>query len=296
MLDLMQQNLFQSDEPAPVVGTAFAEIVFDRPLDHAYTYAIPPGCKTQVAVGKRVLAPFGRGDKQTIGFCVGMTEVKPERKVKAIVQVLDDEPMLTDHLLKLTRWMADYYLCGWGQVLNVVVPAGVKKQAGTRMVPMLELVASTLPDPLPHLSPKQKKVLEYLQTHPAPVEVREVMEATGCGGMPIEALVEKGYARRFAGASIKRRRCRNRRTWPKTPPSPPAPLPEYRERGEGPILTPDQAAAWAKLEPALSRQADFNHFSCTASPAAARPNSTSAPSRKSCARARKRWSSFPKSA
>ncbi len=200
MLDLMQPNLFQADEPARAADTAFAEIVFDRPLDNAYTYAVPASLRDQIAVGKRVLVPFGRGDKQTPGFCIGLTPTKPERKVKAILQVLDDEALLTEHLLKLTRWMADYYLCGWGQVLNAVVPAGVKKQAGTRAVPLLELVAeSLLPAPLPHLSPKQKRVLEYLQTHPSPAPLREVMDATKCGKMPIEALVEKGYARRFAG-------------------------------------------------------------------------------------------------
>src|SRR5688572_6759056 len=128
----MQSTLFRPEETATAIDTAFAEIVFDRPLDHAYTYAVPASLQGQLGVGKRILAPFGRGDKQTVGFCVGLTAEKPERKVKAIVQVLDDEALLTEHLLKLTRWMADYYLCGWGQVLNAVVPAGVKSRAGTR--------------------------------------------------------------------------------------------------------------------------------------------------------------------
>jgi primosomal protein N' (replication factor Y) len=195
-----QADLFETDQPAPIIASGFAEIVFDRPLDHPYTYAIPDSLRTRVAIGKRVLAPFGRGDKGTIGFCVGLTETKPERTVKAIVQVLDDDSLLTDHLLKLTRWMADYYLCGWGQVLNAVVPAGVKKQAGTRMTPMLELVPDAfLPKELQHLSPKQKRVHEYLQAHDGPVELRRVTEETGCGSAPIEALVEKGYARRRAG-------------------------------------------------------------------------------------------------
>jgi primosomal protein N' (replication factor Y) len=239
----MQPNLFQSDEPARTADTAFAEIVFDRPLDHAYTYAIPAALLAQISVGKRVHAPFGRGDKQTVGFCVGMSDVKPERKVKAILQVLDDEPILTEHLLKLTRWMADYYLCGWGQVLNVVVPAGVKKLAGTRMAPMLELVpAALLPDPLPHLSPKQKKVLEYLQAQNVPVEVRMVKEATGIGGMPIEALVEKGYARRFAGRI-------DQATAVSQDVTPEGGSVSLAERVL--TLTDDQAAAWAKMEPAL---------------------------------------------
>ena len=54
--------------------------------------------------------------------------------------MLDEEPLLTPHLLKLTRWMADYYVCGWGQVLNAVLPSGVKQQAGTRAVPLIELI------------------------------------------------------------------------------------------------------------------------------------------------------------
>ena len=36
-------------------------------------------------------------------------------------------------MLELTRWIAGYYACSWGQALDAVVPAGVKKQAGTRI-------------------------------------------------------------------------------------------------------------------------------------------------------------------
>lgn len=239
----MQPDLFHTDDAPPATESAFAEIVFDRPLDHAYSYAIPVDLQAHIAVGKRVLAPFGRGDKQTIGFCVGLTETKPERKVKRILQVLDDEPILTEQLLKLTRWMADYYLCGWGQVLNVVVPAGVKKLAGTRLAPMLELVpAALLPDPLPHLSPKQKRVLDFLQTHAAPIEIRQLKSATGFGSMPIEALVEKGYARRFTG-----------RIDQATAVSQEIPHVDGESAGRqaAPVLTADQEAAWAILEPAL---------------------------------------------
>ena len=50
----------------------FAEIVFDRPLDHAYTYAVPDELAPSIGVGKRVLAPFGQGDRPTVGFCVGL--------------------------------------------------------------------------------------------------------------------------------------------------------------------------------------------------------------------------------
>src|ERR1700732_3080260 len=127
----MQRELFTPASDAPAVGL-FADVVFDRPLDHPFSYAVPEALRGQVAVGKRVLAPFGRGDKGTVGYCVRLSETAPERAVKALSVVIDDTALLDDNLLRLTRWMADYYLCGWGQVLNAVIPAGARDQAGTK--------------------------------------------------------------------------------------------------------------------------------------------------------------------
>src|SRR5262249_41786557 len=112
----VQRDLFAPPEPEPAAPRPglFAEAVFHRPLDHAYTYAVPEPLPESVAVGKRVLAPFGKGDKGTVGYCVRVGDDDPGRPVKEIRRVLDDEALLTPDLLRLTRWMADYYLCGWG--------------------------------------------------------------------------------------------------------------------------------------------------------------------------------------
>ena len=258
----MQPNLFEST-PSNAGPQIYAEIVFDRPLDHAYSYAVPGELRTQIAVGKRVIAPFGRGDKQTPGFCVGVTESPPGRTVKAILQVLDDEALLTANLLQLTRWMADYYLCGWGQVLNVVVPAGVKKQAGTRAVPFLELVPeSLLPKERPHLPPKQKRVLEYMQAHPGLLELHIVMEETETGPGPIAALVEKGYVHRKVGRIEHATRISQ-----STENSVAASVSSADDgqagnllpRAESLVLTDDQAAAWNRIEPVLATNA-FHTF------------------------------------
>src|SRR5262249_51350591 len=96
----LQGELFVDTAVAPAATTGlFAEIVFDRPLDHAYTYAVPERWHGTLAVGKRVLAPFGRGDRATTGFCVGINQTPQTRPVKEILRVVDDEPLLTDTLL-----------------------------------------------------------------------------------------------------------------------------------------------------------------------------------------------------
>ena len=117
---------------SPERNALYADIVFDRPLDTPYCYAVPAELSLEIGVGKRVLAPFGRGDTGTEGYCVRVHNVDPLRTVKSIVRVIDPEALLTDTLLRLTRWMADYYMCGWGQVLQTALPAGVREKAGTR--------------------------------------------------------------------------------------------------------------------------------------------------------------------
>ncbi len=183
MTQTIQPTLFGLDEPpAPPVAGLFADVVFDRPLDHAFTYAVGPDLKDSIAVGKRVRAPFGRGDRTTIGYCVRLTETPPARPVKELAEVLDDEALLDDHLMRLTRWMADYYLCGWGQVLNAVVPSGARKQSGTRVRAFVE--ATPEAEAPARLPAKQAAVLQHLQEARVPVEVRELSRRLRCGAAP----------------------------------------------------------------------------------------------------------------
>ena len=186
-------------EVAPVGVTLYADVVFDRPMDHAYTYRVPDELRAAVAVGKRVSVPFGRGDKATDGYCVRVCDHPPVREVKAVTKVLDDEALLDEHLLKLTRWMADYYLAGWGQVLHAVVPAGVRDNAGTRAVVFVEPVPrAELPNPLPSVSPKQKQALDRLKAEGKPMELLALAKLVGSGASPLAGLITKGLVRKWS--------------------------------------------------------------------------------------------------
>jgi primosomal protein N' (replication factor Y) (superfamily II helicase) len=241
----MQRDLFPSqDEPESQATGPFADVVFDRPLDHAFTYAVGEGLRDKIGVGKRVRAPFGRGDKPTICYCVRLSETPPARNVKEILEVLDAEPLFDDNLLRLTRWMADYYLCGWGQVLNAVVPAGARDKAGTRERTFLEQVPEDqLPVPLPSITPKQAEVLSKLRGLGRAVELRELTRLAQCGSGPVDALVSKGLVRR-ATLRVEQSGDSTRN--------------ETSE--EGPVtLNEDQQQVWSVLEGPL-RQGGFHAF------------------------------------
>ena len=249
MTQINQPELYQT-APAEQQAGLFADIVFDRPLDHAYSYAVPEELRDQIEVGKRIVAPFGRGDRATIGFCIGVSDEKPARTVKQISRVLDDEALLTPHLLRLTRWMADYYLVSWGQVLNAVVPAGAKQQAGTRSAIFLEAVSeSQMPEPRPRLGAKQQKAFDLLRTKSQPVEPRHLAEEANCGFGVLHHLVDKGLARKVV------RRVDKFETGEISDSTEEITV----ECSTGLTLNTDQMRAWANLEPAL-REGGFKPF------------------------------------
>jgi primosomal protein N' (replication factor Y) len=173
----------------------FAGVVFNRPLDTVFTYRIPPRLRGRLQPGQRVRVPLGRGNSVEVGYCVRIearAEVEPGR-IKDVVEVLDDPPLIDAAMLELTRWIAQYYACSWGQALDAVVPAGVKKQAGTRVGTFL-----TVPEEVRQalatfkLTPKQSEVLEILCRSNEPLTAADVCRLAKCAIGPINALRQRG--------------------------------------------------------------------------------------------------------
>ncbi|MFO0938105.1 MAG: hypothetical protein U0798_16500 [Gemmataceae bacterium] len=63
----MAKNLLRAS-PAPPATSLFADIVFDRPLDVPYTYAVPPSIHSAIGIGKRVLVPLAEATKRRRAF------------------------------------------------------------------------------------------------------------------------------------------------------------------------------------------------------------------------------------
>jgi primosomal protein N' (replication factor Y) len=201
-----QQNLF-GPEPSPweqadLNDLCAAQLVFNRPVDTAFDYLVPDHLRGTLQPGYRVLAPFGRGDQLCTGYCVGLQTPQRSHGLKVIHSLLDERPLLSPHMLELSRWIADRYLCAWGQVLETMVPAGVKNQAGTREVLMVKINAEVR---AAHagvkLPPKQAAVLQVLDTAGVPLPVEQVAREARCGTGPITALRRKRFLQAFAERS-----------------------------------------------------------------------------------------------
>jgi primosomal protein N' (replication factor Y) (superfamily II helicase) len=101
---------------------SFCDVALGVPMDIAFTYAIPGDM--QPVVGGRVLVPFRQ--KRMTGVVTELHDRKPEITTKAILSVLDTEPVLNEHLLRLGRWISDYYLAPLGEVFRTMLPLGAE--------------------------------------------------------------------------------------------------------------------------------------------------------------------------
>lgn len=172
-----------------------ATVVFAEPPHGPYDYAVPATLAAKLRPGQRVQVPLGRGNRPIIGYCTAvLNKAVGSRPLKPLARLIDAEPLLSPAMLRLAEWMADYYLCSLGQVLQAIVPAGVRGQAGTREMTFLS-VPSAIKEQLQRgtlkLGQKQLDALRVLADSPRPLTPPELAQAAKCTLGPIGELRKK---------------------------------------------------------------------------------------------------------
>lgn len=112
----------------------FAEVLLPLPLSGSFTYKIPSGLDVEVEPGKRVVVQFGKSKLYT-GLVKTLHHNKPENyTAKPIISVLDHTPVVNPIQFHFWDWMADYYMCFEGEVMNAALPSALKLASETRIV------------------------------------------------------------------------------------------------------------------------------------------------------------------
>ena len=100
----------------------------DRPLG-TYSYRVAENLGL-TEVGVRVRVPFG--PRRRVGFVTRLYRGPNDERLKDVSDVIDKLPLIPRDILELTHWMADYYLCDWGEALTAAVPSGLKARTNIR--------------------------------------------------------------------------------------------------------------------------------------------------------------------
>jgi primosomal protein N' (replication factor Y) len=188
----------------PGLTQQFVEVVLPVPIRRAFTYRIPEKSRNSIKIGARLRLPFGRRD--LVGYAVGLLNELPaeadvdESKLKDVIEILDDDPLITREILDLTKWTADYYASFWGEMLKASLPAGINsekvrpkmRKAVRRLSPPEadEQPSSRRPDKA--LTDQHQRILDLIDANGGEMLWTDLQEQADVGASPINTLAKRG--------------------------------------------------------------------------------------------------------
>ncbi len=181
---------------------SYVEAVLPVPLRRAFTYRLPEEMRGWIKLGARLKLPFGR--RNLTGYAVGLhSELPPdveidESKIKDVIEVMDDEPLITPEILKLTQWTADYYASFWGEMLKATLPAGINSEkVRPKRRKAVRLISTVTDDEDKPLTDQQQWIIDLLESNAGKMLFTDVLEQADVGASPINTLAKRGIVEVF---------------------------------------------------------------------------------------------------
>ena len=205
-------QLFETHVEQAVAG--YAQVALEQGIDLSaggLTYAIPRSLE-DVVVGSRVVVPLGRSNRRTSGYVVAIdqqTDYDPN-KVKSIISLDPNGIRLPADLVELAQWMSGYYCCPLGMVFATMLPAAVKRGAGSVTQTMVTRADSPPPPKSVKLTKLQRRVLEAAEAFANEgdewVTIKRLADRAGARTTsPVKQLIDKGALLTTQAASIQSR-------------------------------------------------------------------------------------------
>ncbi len=156
-----------------------ANVALPVAVDSTFTYQIPPELVASARIGVRVIVPFGR--KYSTGLIVELPESTTLTALKPLKDILDASPIVSDEMLRLCRWISEYYFAPLGEVIRAAVPHGFAL-SNKRLVKLHPDASPTLIEEAKRTSHKRARLLELLAAS-GEMLARELQKKTGLRDM-----------------------------------------------------------------------------------------------------------------
>src|SRR5690349_17481584 len=168
-----------------------ARVSLEIALRKEFDYVIPPELAGRVDVGSRVQVPFG--PRKVLGVVTAVAEESAQARLKPILKIIGAQTLVTARVLKLARWMADYYCCAPEIALKSILPEAVRKEdAGWRE----RLFVSALPvsGEFPKLPKRQLEVWNIIEER-REIALTELVELADTTAATVRKLEDRGLVR-----------------------------------------------------------------------------------------------------
>ncbi len=165
-----------------------ARVTLELALRKEFDYLIPAELAQQIEVGSRVQVPLG--PRKVLGCVTALAEESGHTRLKPILKVIGAQSLVTPKILKLARWIAEYYCCRPEVALKSVLPEAVRhEQAGWRE--RLFVQALPVTGELPKLTKRQKELWLIIQER-RELSLQELLELADTTAGTVRHLEDKG--------------------------------------------------------------------------------------------------------
>ena len=169
----------------------YAQVVLPLALKEELTYLVPVSLEDRTKVGSRVVVPLG--ERIVTGFIVGISGRSDMRNHEYILEAPDKIPLFNEEMLKLTKWISDYYLCSWGDVLKSALPSGIHSQSRRKLMLLKDMSNEEIQE-CRKRSPRQADILKAA-SQKNEISFHQLRRLAGSPGLYSAAydLKRKGY-------------------------------------------------------------------------------------------------------
>ena len=169
-------------------ATFFADVLLPLPVSGTFTYGVPAELAGNIREGIRVVVQFGRR-KIFTALVIRVHQQEPPGFVpKYILSALDEEPVVTSCQKQLWEWMASYYLCHEGEILNAALPSALKLTSESKIIlnPVSVDIVSVLNE-------KEQLLIDALHYRKA-IDIEDISKILGQQKIipVIKTLIDKG--------------------------------------------------------------------------------------------------------
>lgn len=123
--------------------TTFVNVILPLALPRMLTYRVPQADQHAIRVGQRVIVQLGKTKLYTAVVFSISHEAPVGYTARYIESILDPEPIIHNKQLEMWEWMAEYYCCTHGEVMNAALPAGLKLASESKFILIDDLVESS---------------------------------------------------------------------------------------------------------------------------------------------------------
>lgn len=167
----------------------YVDVILPLALAQTYTYRVSIEHIEKVKVGSRVIVPF-QGNRLYTGIVANIHHNAPANyQAKYVLNILDDEAVLGEKHIELWKWIAKYYVCHVGEVMNAALPTAMKLTSETKIILNTENQYDKN-----DLNDKEYLIIEAIEVQGSIsiIDIQKILDQKTV--MPvIKAMIQKGY-------------------------------------------------------------------------------------------------------